>query len=108
MISKKTIEIDHRNQQILRLAERLEAKKLKRLLTLEGYTFQISFYGVALDKDTGESAYRRIEVFIDARPTEETFMQLREFFAEFIPPKVYTILSYKQSVRDLEVRGEFE
>lgn len=108
MITDKIVETDHRNQQLVKLAERLEAKKLKRTLTLEGFKFQLSFYGIAINKDTNESGYRRIEVFIDAKPTEETFIQLREFFAEFIPAKIYSIFTYKQSIRDLDIRGEFE
>lgn len=95
-------------EELKKLAERLEARKLKELIQSEGYPYQISFYGIALNKTDNTTEYRRIEIFINEFPQEETFIYLRDFFNEYLPFKIYSIYTFDQVEKELDIRGEFE
>ena len=65
-----------------------EPRMLKRELYRQGYTYQISFYGITTNTETNFSKHKRIEVFLNDRPTKNIVNNINMAFSELpiVPP----------------------
>lgn len=67
---------------------------VKRQLIKEGYSHQLSMYGIVSEKENDESHFKRIEVLSNTPYTGDLIFLLYEFFKDMIVPDSYTIWRY--------------
>lgn len=83
---------------------RPHARTIKRKLAKEGYTYQLSLYGVATNNKTKTSEYRRIELMNYQPYSQEDLFEIFTMFEDFIPPVKYSILTYNPKTKEFKVK----
>jgi uncharacterized protein YmfQ (DUF2313 family) len=78
-----------------------EANIVKDKLILHGFTYSISFYGVINNPETQKHEYRRVEVFMNTKPTQFNVQAIHNFFNELKPYFYYTIWAYNEQLKNI-------
>lgn len=94
-------------QEIKRIHESGSAKSVKRQYIKEGYEYQLSFYGVLANSETGEKGYCRIEVLSNTPYDERIVALIYEFFYDFKPSRPYSIWIYNKDRDSVKVVGRY-
>ena len=95
-------------QMIKETAESAASRTTKRRWIKEGYSHQLSFYGVVTLTDTGESSYKRIEVLSNTPWTERIVALLYEWFRYMVPGSPYTLWVYDVTRDSFKIVGEYK
>jgi len=93
---------------IKEIAESAASRTTKRRWIKEGYSHQLSFYGVITLTETGESSYKRIEVLSNTPWTERIVMLLYEWFRYMVPGAAYTMWIYDVTRDSFRIVGEYK
>lgn len=80
--------------EVKRIHESGSAKSVKRKWIKEGYTWQLSLYGVLTDREQGESGYVRTEILSNEPYDEATLSMIYQFFHDLKLPTPYSIWIY--------------
>jgi len=95
-------------QQIKEIAESASSRTTKRRWIKEGYSHQLSLYGVNTDSEKGESSYKRIEVLSNTPWTERIVALLYEWFNYMVPGAAYTLWIYDVTRDSFKIVGEYK
>lgn len=95
-------------QQIKEIAESGASRTIKRRWIKEGYSHQLSFYGVVTLTEKGESSYKRIEVLSNTPWTERIVTLLHEWFSYMVPGSPYTLWVYDVTRDSFKIVGEYK
>jgi hypothetical protein len=95
-------------QQIKEIAESGASRKVKRHWIKEGYSHQMSLYGVNTNRETEESSYKRIEILSNTPLTERIVSLLYEWFSYMVPGSPYTLWVYDVSRDSIKIVGEYK
>jgi hypothetical protein len=87
--------------------ENARSRALKRELIKEGYSHQISFYGILTHKETGASQYSRIEVLSDEALSGDEIALMHEFYKALKPLDIYTIWIYRKASGSVLLKGRY-
>ncbi len=87
--------------------ENTRSRTLKRELIKEGYSHQISLYGILTNDETEASQYSRIEVLCDTPITGREVALMHDFFKELKPLDVYTIWKCRTATLEVQLMGRF-
>ena len=93
--------------EIKRLEELAGAKTLKRHWIKEGYSQQMSLYGVVTNREVDESGYKRIEILSNTNYTEKIIHLVYYFFRYFKPEAPYTIWLYDKDLESIKEIGAY-
>lgn len=99
--------VDFDVQQIIETADRAASRTTKRQWIKEGYSHQLSLYGVNSNRETGESNYKRIEILSNVPWTESIVSRLYTWFSYMVPGAAYTIWIYDGGRDSFKIVGEF-
>lgn len=91
-----------------KIAKSARSRLVKREWIKQGYSHQLSLYGVAFDATTGGKGYKRIEV-LGTRPwTQRVVLGLYDWFTYMIPGSPYTIWIYDAARDSISIVGRYE
>lgn len=83
------------------------SRRVKREAIKNGYTHQMSIYGILKFKDERDPEFRRIEILSDIEPDQRLVSKLYHWFYEFPPLKTYTIWIYDSKEEGIKLVGDF-
>jgi hypothetical protein len=95
-------------QELLRQSNNASSRTTKRAYIKEGYSHQLSLYGVARIGEEGESRYARIEILANTPWTERIVALLYEWFSYMVMKHKYTIWIYDGHTDSFKIVGEYE
>jgi len=93
---------------IKEIAESAASRTTKRRWIKEGYSHQLSLYGVVTDHEKEESSYKRIEVLSNTPWTERIVALLYEWFSYMVPGAPYTLWIYDVTRDSFKIVGEYK
>lgn len=100
--------LDFNAQQIKDIADSAGSRRVKRHWIKEGYSHQMSLYGVVTNHETGESSYKRIEILSNTPWTERIMALLYEWFSYMVPASPYTLWVYDVGRDSFKIVGEYK
>ena len=84
------------------------SRRVKRQWIKEGYSHQMSLYGVAFDTETGGKGYKRIEILSNRPWTQHIVLAIYDWFSYMIPGSPYTIWIYDGPRDSISIVGRYE
>lgn len=94
--------------EVKKMATSAGSRSMKRKWIKEGYSHLLSLYGVAVDAETGDRGYKRIEVLSNRPWTERVVLAIYEWFNYMIPGSPYTIWLYDGARDSITIVGRYE
>jgi hypothetical protein len=83
------------------------ARRAKRELIKQGYTWMLSIYGAIYNNEDDTFSYRRIEVLSDDAWDRESILIVYSVFSGILTPFVYSVWAYNYRTQKLKLRGGF-
>jgi len=99
---------DIKTDELRKEYESASSRTVKRKWIKEGYSHQMSLYGVLTNRDDKTSERRRIEILGDVPFTKETILLIGQAFEYLKPPFKYTIWLFDSKNNGIRMVGSFD
>jgi hypothetical protein len=83
------------------------ARRAKRELIKQGYTWMLSIYGAIYNNGDDTFSYRRIEVLSNDAWDRESILLVYSIFSGILTPFVYSVWSYNYHTQKLGLKGGY-
>jgi hypothetical protein len=84
-----------------------EASSIKTRMMQEGFSSQISLYGIIRFMN-GRAEYRRIEILVSGEITEQAIADIYNWFLDIKPLEYYTLWAYDTKMRAMCQKGGWQ